>query len=309
MDPIGALASRGDLDAPWADVAERLAATVRSLGEQHFRGPFAVADGRVWHDGGATEAQELAFTAATGIAYLRALEGLDDAALAGAVSITLAADQDLFVTLAKFRTMRLIWAQILSEAGLPAVPLKLHAESSWRMTTRRDPYTNILRATAAVFGAGLGGADSIAVLPYSAAQGLPDGFARHIARNTQTLLLEESNLWHAADPGSGSGYLEHVTRELGAKAWELLQSVEKAGGIVETLRAGFVQTSIAGAKVRRAERKEAIIGTTDFAAHVEASPAIEEDSPVRTHGKNDATVIVDPIPAWRIAEAFEDAVA
>src|SRR5207248_4010704 len=111
MDPIGVFASRGDLAAPWSDIAQRMLTTVEKLREQHFRGPFAIADGRVWHDGGATEAQELAYTLATGVAYLRALDGLDDEALAGAVGIALAADRDMFPTLAKFRAMRLLWSQ------------------------------------------------------------------------------------------------------------------------------------------------------------------------------------------------------
>src|SRR5207248_3131494 len=117
IDPIGVFASRGDLAAPWSEIAQGLLTTVEGLHGQHFRGPFAVADGRVWHDGGASDAQELACTLATGVAYLRALDGLDGEALAGAVGITLAADQDVFQTLAKFRAMRLLWNQILSASG------------------------------------------------------------------------------------------------------------------------------------------------------------------------------------------------
>lgn len=305
IDPVGVLGSAGELSAPWPEMAAGLTATVGALIERHFRGPFVVADGRVWHDGGASEAQELAFGLATGVAYLRALDRLDGETLAGAVAVTLAADQDIFLTLAKFRAMRLLWAQVLEQSGLPPKPLKLHAETSWRMMTRRDPYSNILRAAASVLAAGLGGADSITVLPFSLAQGLPDGFARRIARNSQTLLLEESNLWRAGDPGSGSGYVEHLTRELAAKAWELFQSVEKAGGIVEALRTGFVQATIAEARARRAEREDTIIGTTDFVATSEPPPAIEADAPIFRPRKGEAAVIIDPIPAWRIAESFE----
>jgi methylmalonyl-CoA mutase len=302
MDPIGGLAGRGDLAAPWGEVTRRIAAAVAALRGQHFRGPFAVADGRVWHDGGATEAQELAYALATAVAYLRALDVLDDEALGGAVGVTLAADQDMFPTLAKFRAMRLLWNQILSACGLPTTPLKLHAETSWRMITRRDPYSNILRTAAAVFAAGLGGADSIAVLPFSIAQGLPDGFARRVARNTQTLLLQESNLWRVADPASGSGYVEHLTRELAGKAWDLFQSIERAGGIVASLQSGTVQASIAQSRARRAELKETIIGTTDFLVSNEPLPSIETDAPAQARKKDDAAVTIDAIPAWRLAE-------
>jgi methylmalonyl-CoA mutase len=94
------------------------------------------------------------------------------------------------------------------------------------MMAVKDPHTNILRATAAVFGAGLGGADSISVLPFSLAQGLPNAFSRRVARNVQTVLAEESNLWRVADPASGAGYIETYTRELCDRAWGVFQSAE-----------------------------------------------------------------------------------
>jgi methylmalonyl-CoA mutase len=301
IDPVGVLAWRGDPTSPWSDTTGRMKSTVSRLCEQHFRGPFAVADGRLWHDGGASEVQELAYALATGVAYLRVLDGLDDHTLSDAVSITLAADQDMFLGLAKFRAMRLLWAQVLSECGLPSIKLKLHGETSWRMMTRRDPYSNILRATAAAFAAGLGGADSIAVLPFSIAQGLPDGFARRIARNTQMLLLEESNLWHVSDPASGSGYVEHLTRELADKAWHLFQSVERSGGIVEALATGAIQANIAEARSRRAERGETIIGTTDYLGPSEPSASIEVERPAAS----DAAARSNSILPYRIAESFE----
>ncbi|MGQ0485659.1 MAG: methylmalonyl-CoA mutase family protein [Hyphomicrobiales bacterium] len=192
------------------------------LAAQGFRGPFVEADGRPWHEKGATEAQELGAVLATAVRHLRALEK-------PAPGVTLAAGQDMFLTLAKFRAMRLLWRRVLDASGLPDEPLRIHAETSWRMMARLDPHSNILRAVAAVFGAGLGGADSICVLPFSLAQGLPDALARRVARNVQTVLLEESNLWRVADPASGAGYVEHLTQALCEKAWSVLQRIEKSG--------------------------------------------------------------------------------
>lgn len=191
-----------------------------------YTGPYMEADGRPWHEQGATEAQELGATLATAVASLRRLDTLNDVHLSRAVGVTLAATQDMFATLAKFRAMRLLWRRVLQASGLPDAPLRLHAETSWRMMAKRDPHTNILRATAAVFGAGLGGADSITVLPFSLAQGLPNPFARRVARNVQTVLAEESNLWRVADPASGAGYIETYTQELCGKAWAMFQSAE-----------------------------------------------------------------------------------
>ena len=181
-----------------------------------FSGAMLEADGRVWHEQGATPAQELGAVLAQTTLNLEAADY-------PALSITLAADQDMFGTLAKFRAMRLLWARMLEYCDFEVPTLVLHAETSFRMMGSLDPHINILRSVAAVFGAGLGGADSISVLPFSLTQGLPNSFARRVARNVQTVLLEESNLWRVADPASGSGYVEHLTNELCAKAWRIFQ--------------------------------------------------------------------------------------
>jgi methylmalonyl-CoA mutase len=191
-----------------------------------YTGPYMEADGRAWHDRGATDAQELGATLATAVASMRRLSRLNDVHLVRAVGVTLAATQDMFAGIAKFRAMRLMWRRVLDAAGLPDAPLRLHAETSWRMMAKLDPHTNILRATAAVFGAGLGGADSIAVLPFSLTQGLPNAFSRRVARNVQNVLLEESNLWRVADPASGAGYIEACTQGLCEAAWAVFQAAE-----------------------------------------------------------------------------------
>ena len=100
----------------------------------------------------------------------------------------LAADADQFLTTAKFRALRKLWARAEEACGLTPAPVFVAAETAWRMMTRRDPYVNMLRTTMAVVAAGLGGADSISVLPHTAAIGLPDNFARRLARNTQLIL-------------------------------------------------------------------------------------------------------------------------
>jgi methylmalonyl-CoA mutase len=201
--------------------------SAEALANRGFVGPFLDADGRPWHEAGATDAEELGAVLGEAVGYLRELEGFNDAYLVRAVSVTLAAHQDMFATLSKFRAMRLLWARVLKAAGLADAPLRLHAETSWRMMARLDPHTNILRATAAVFGAGLGGADSIAVLPFSLTQGLPNGFARRVARNVQTVLSAESNLWRVNDPASGAGYIETYTQGLCEKAWAVFQDTER----------------------------------------------------------------------------------
>lgn len=196
------------------------------LAERGYGGPFMQADGRGFHEAGATEAEELGAVLARATAQMRTLTTLNDMRLVHAIGVTLAAGQDIFATLSKFRAMRLLWARVLQASGLPHAPLNIHAETSWRMMASRDPHSNILRATVAVFSAALGGADSVTVLPFSLAQGLPNGFARRVARNVQTVLAQESNLWRVADPASGSGLIETHTRGLCEKAWSVFQRAE-----------------------------------------------------------------------------------
>ena len=197
---------------------------------QGFEGPFLEADGRMVHEQGASEAQELACVLSQIVGALRKLERVSPEAAVGA---TLVANQDMFLTLAKFRAIRLLWTRVLEASGIPHQPLRLHGETSRRMMARLDPHTNILRATAAVFGAGLGGTDTFTVLPFSIAQGLPDAFARRMARNIQLILLEESHLWRVTDPASGSGYVETLTTELCERAWAIFQGIEKSGKLPE----------------------------------------------------------------------------
>ena len=206
------------------------AGLVNGLLTQGFEGPFLEADGRAFHEQRASEAQELACVLAKIVAALRKLDHLSPETVVGA---TLVANQDMFLSLAKFRAIRLLWARVLEASGIAFQPLCLHGETSRRMMARLDPHTNILRATAAVFGAGLGGTDTFTVLPFSIAQGLPDAFARRMARNTQLILLEESHLWCVADPASGSGYVEHLTDELCERAWTIFQGIEKTGNLPE----------------------------------------------------------------------------
>src|SRR5580692_1375310 len=232
INPVGGFAASGRGPRSWEELAPNFAAMVGELATAGFRGPFAVADGRVIHNAGGSEAQELAFALASAVAYLRALEtgGITLEAARDAIYFRLSADADQLLTMAKFRAARKLWARAEAACGLSPKPALITAETAWRMMTRRDPYVNMLRSTIAVAAAGFGGADAITVLPHTAPLGLPDAFARRAARNTQLVLLEESNLARVADPAAGSGALEAITGELCGAAWSLFQDIEKAGG-------------------------------------------------------------------------------
>lgn len=337
LDPIGALAATGRLSAPWETTGRLLSETLADLDTRGFAGRAFLADGRPYHEAGASEAQELAAVLATALAYLRALEAhghpLEKARTA--LSFLLVADADEFFTIAKFRALRRLWARVEEACGLTPQPIRLHAETAWRMTTRRDPWVNMLRATIAAFSAGIGGADSLTVLPFTAALGLPDAFARRVARNTQLILLDESNLARVADPAAGAGGFEALTDALCEKAWALFQEIEREGGMLQSLQGGALQARIAVVRLKRekavATRKEPITGTSEFPNIAEADVAVLFPSPLwggargggvsanmdrrgantptssqQGGGEPDATPLtVAPLPSIRIAEPFE----
>jgi methylmalonyl-CoA mutase len=211
--------------------------------------------------------------------------------------------------MAKFRALRKLWARVEQACGLEPSPLFIAAGTAWRMLTRRDTDVNMLRATMATFAAGLGGANSITVLPHTLALGLPDAFARRVARNTQLILLEESNLDKVADPAAGSGGIETLTAGLCTRAWTLFQEIEKAGGIWTALEANLLQRQIAEISTERkrniARRKDVMIGTTEFASLSEKPPGVLEAEAVALAPYGDAKFRFDPLTPYRLAEPFE----
>lgn len=270
IDPYAWVAMHG-FSVPDMDVANRyfrdIVEAVAGLGS-----PARVvkADGRVWHSVGATPAQELGLVLACAAAHLRSLErtNLAPEDWAGRISVNLTADADQFGTIAKARAFRALWSCVLDGAGLPQSPMHLHMSTSHRMLTRNDPWVNLLRNTVAAFAAGVGGADSVCVLPHTLAAGLPDAFARRLARNTQSILLEESNLAKVMDPAAGSGAIEDRTESLCTAAWAFFQEIEAAGGVFEALHKGFVQERVLSARSNLeknvAGRKRPITGVSEF---------------------------------------------
>ena len=253
LDPLAACAVWGHSPFTWEEITPAVAGAIKGLAALGFKGPFASADGRVIHDAGGSEVQELAFVLACGVAYLRVIEsaGIPLEQAQGMVYARLAADADQFLTMAKFRALRLLWARIEAACGLTPKPLFVAADTAWRMLTQRDPYVNMLRATIATFAAGLAGANAVTVLPHTLALGLPDPFARRVARNTQLLLLEESSLAKVSDPAAGAGGIETLTAQLCDTAWSLFQEAEKAGGAFAALRQGLFQGKVAAARNAR----------------------------------------------------------
>ncbi|MEV8634572.1 methylmalonyl-CoA mutase subunit beta [Streptosporangium sp. NPDC051023] len=258
-----------------------------------FPGLRAVmVDGTPYHDAGGSDAEELGCSVAAGVAALRALTGagLTVEEAFGQLEFRYAATADQFLTVAKLRAARGLWARVAEVCGAgtgtaeeaatgagTGFGQRQHAVTSSAMMTARDPWVNMLRTTLACFAAGAGGADAVTVQPFDARLGLPDAFARRIARNTQSLLVEEAGAARVIDPAGGSWYVERLTEDLAGKAWEWFQEIERAGGMAAALDSGLVADRLAATWRRRsdniAHRRDPITGVSEFPNLGERLPA------------------------------------
>jgi methylmalonyl-CoA mutase len=276
-------------------------------------------DATPYHDAGGGDADELGCSIAQGVAELRALTGggLSVEQALGQIEFRYAATADQFATIAKLRAARLLWARVAEVCGAAEHGgQRQHAVTSSAMMTARDPYVNMLRTTLACFAAGAGGAQAVTVQPFDARYGLPDAFARRIARNTQALLLEEAGIGRVIDPAGGSWYVERRTADLAERAWAWFQEIEAAGGI-PTSTAGIsgettgptvapalgpvaelISGRLAATRERRARdvahRRRPITGVSEF-PNLAEKPLRPQPSATGSGG----------LPKVRYAEAFE----
>jgi methylmalonyl-CoA mutase len=285
-DPIGLLAGegriQGGLRARLAELCD-LAAWCAS----NARGVRAVDVSSTPYDGGGASAvQEVAYTVATGIEYLRQLTraGLSIEDSARQIGFSYAISGDFFTQIAKLRAARGLWAKVIVAAGgeQDAAGMPIHCRTSLFTMTKRDPWVNMLRVTAECTAAVLGGAQSVATQPFDAVIGPPDELASRVARNTQIVLREESHLDAVADPAGGSWFVETLTDQLGRAAWAEVQSIEAAGGMVRAFGSGRVVDAIEEvAKMRQqsiAKRKTPIVGVNEF-PNVDEEPVHREPVP------------------------------
>jgi methylmalonyl-CoA mutase len=291
-DPIGALAEAGRLDADIETLLEAAAALAQhAVGNCPGVTAFSV-DASLPHAAGATDAQELGYAIATGLLYLRAMvaSGVNVDAACRQIEFTLTADENFFGTIARLRAARMLWARVaeLCGASHDARAMRLRAVTAERMMTRRDPWVNLLRTTSACFAAGVAGAEAVTVLPYNAALGLPDGFARRIARNTQIILQEESVLNRVIDPAGGSWYVERLTEALAEAGWREFQAIQAtAASSKRCSRASCRSASPRRLRPRErnvARRKVPIVGVNEF-PHLREAPVEVEPLRNRRSGR------------------------
>jgi methylmalonyl-CoA mutase len=312
LAPFHFLAETGSLEPSLEGAMTKGRDLVRLLQDQGFHGPFFRVDGRPFHDAGAGEAQELATLIAQAVSLLRGLDaaGIAPAEAASWLSFTLALDQEQFAGIAKIRALRLLWARVEAVLGLKPRAIPIHAETSFRMMTRRDTQVNMLRATIAALTGAIGGADSLSILPFTLANGLPDAAARRLARNTSLILAQESNLYRMVDASAGAGAVEALTDQMAELAWALFQQIEQERGALgaepvtgfpAALVSGMLARHIAQTRTKWlrdiATRRWPITGTSEFPSLIEPEIQVHLPAPVMTSRS--------AFPAMRLAEPFE----
>lgn len=307
LDPLGAFAEAGESPGPVESHVISAATVAARLAQTYPHAQLFLASGRVAHEAGGGEALEVAVAATSAIAYAKALvrAGLPMDEAFARITLGLAADADYFVNIAKLRAARAVFARIATASG--AAPLaRIEARSSRRMLTAQDAWTNMIRLTVADFGAAVGGADAVVLGTYSDAIGLPTALARRQSRNAQLVLMEEAHIGKVADPAAGSGYIETLTDQIARAAWNHLQAIEAAGGLVAALESGLIAREIEAATAARGE--PAILGVTAFpptdAAQVEVEPAGQpgEQPSARLPGPDSRCPPLTPI---RLSERYE----
>lgn len=268
-DPLSTLAAVGKVIVPMDTLLGRMADLAAHTAKTYPNAKALNIATTVYHSAGCSEAQEIAIAMATAVEYLRHIITagvyIDDACRQ--VAFTLTCDTDVFLTIAKLRAARRLWARVSEVCGSDT-SAPIYTVTAPRMMSQRDPWVNMLRGTAACFAAGAGGADAITVLPFESAIGLPTSLGRRVARNTQIILQEESSINKVTDPAAGSWMVDSLTDKLTEAAWSIFQEIEKAGGMATALESGAITERIGTTELARAinisTRKDALTGVSEF---------------------------------------------
>ena len=233
-------------------------------------------------EAGATLAQELAYTLADGMEYVRAAKskGLDIDDFAGRLSFFFCIGMDIFMEAAKLRAARKLWARIMTELGAQKEKSKLlrtHCQTSGVSLTEQDPYNNVVRTAYEALAAVLGGTQSLHTNSFDEAIALPTETSARIARNTQLILQHETGVTRTVDPLGGSYYVESLTQELADKAWAMIQEIEAYGGMTKAVIDGLPKRNIEEAAARRQARvdggDDVIVGVNRY--RLEDEPSVD----------------------------------
>jgi methylmalonyl-CoA mutase len=276
------------VDAPWQE-SKLPTSTLFEHGKLAARLISTLA----YHGAGADAADEIAFALATGVELFK-----EDP-----LGFQVAVGRDTFVELAKVRALRICWGKVLVAAGKEGVGRAvIHAATSSRTLTERDPWVNMLRVTAQVFAAVLGGADLVTPASFDQALGAPGDLGRRVARNTGLVLRDESHLGRVRDPAAGSYYLDTLTDALAREAWSRFRTIEREGGMLDALSSGRLRARLEAKWTERlaeiAKRRVPVLGVSEFAN-------LAEKLPHHATPGDKATVVAGALPVHHDSEAFD----
>ena len=303
-DPLRTLAQSGDIAS---DAFDRMAAFVELAGRQSSRLDTIAVGTDVYHEAGANAVQEAALAMATAVVYLREMKrrGLDVELVAGKIGFFMRIGENFFMEIAKFRAVKMMWAQIVDAfgGGETAQKIKLHTSVTSRNKTRHDAYVNMLRVTTEAMAGALGGVDSLQVAPFDVALGESTEFSRRIARNLQLILQEEVRLIDLIDPAGGAWHIEKLTDQLAKLAWRMFQQIEAQGDLIEALQTGTIQAQIAEVAQQRRqdldEGRTALVGCSQYPNLDETLSDLQNPPPA-------AMADAAPLPARRLAAPYEE---
>lgn len=285
-DPVGIWVTEGKLSHSLQSAFADMAQTTRWAVNHAYQLKTILVQAHPYHDAGGNAVQELAFSLATGVEYIRAMldRGLSMEEIAPKIQFSYSVGSNVFMEIAKLRAARMLWSTIIESFGgsADAQKMTVHARTSAWTKTVLDPNVNLLRATTEAFSAIIGGVDSLHVSAFDEAIRPANDFSRRIARNTQIILEQEAHLAKVADPAGGSWYVEWLTDAIAQKAWELFQQVEEQGGMIRALESGYPQEQIEQMAKQKADdishRKSRVVGTNMY-ANVQEQPVQAEKLP------------------------------
>ncbi len=286
LDPLSSFAQAGASPGPIADHVEACADAAASLAAIHPRARLFLAAGQVIHEAGGGEAEELALAMAAVVAYAKALvrSGLPAKQAFAGITVGLAVNADVVLSMAKLRAARILWRKITQACGA-VLPAHIQARSSRRMLTRADAWTNLVRLTLAGFAAAAGGADVIALANFTDALGAPTDLALRQARNIQLILMEEAGVGRVTDPAAGAWCVESLTSDLARAAWTQFTAIEAAGGLIAALEGGVIADRVALTRAALAQGIASgvtrIVGVTDFRGDDDAPAVAPVGAPIR----------------------------
>jgi methylmalonyl-CoA mutase len=301
QDPLGELVTEGLLPHSLETAFDHMALVTRWAIKDMPEFQTIGVRSHAYYEAGGNAAHEIGFALATAVEYLRQLKARKLAVdeIAPRFRFSFSIGSDFFMSIAKFRAARILWARIVEACagGEESQKMRIHARTTFRNKSVLDPYVNMLRATTEACAAVLAGCDSLHVASFDEVVRQPDDFSRRIARNVQIILRDECHFDQTLDPSGGSPYIEKLTSQLATKAWDLFREVEKRGGMCKALKDGFPQAEVNKAFAQKSEaialRRERLIGVNVYANPTE-EPLGQSEAAILNPGEKRARQAATP---------------